>query len=133
MPAVQSLALCILHARTLIAGGEVSEGKGGDGVGKLFGAFAVIQATGQMILGPMMFGLIYSETVATFPKTIFVVAAGILLFALVCMMLVRNPVDSFKGKGLGKKKVYREDEVERGRSRISKDLFGASTSGSQQQ
>ncbi|KAF9031012.1 MFS general substrate transporter [Hymenopellis radicata] len=133
MPAIQSLALCILHARTLIAGGEVPEGKGGDGVGKLFGAFAVIQATGQMILGPMMFGLIYSGTVATFPKTIFVVAAGILSFALVCMMLVRNPVDSFKGKGLGKKKVHREDEVERGRSRTSKDLFGASTSGSQQQ
>lgn len=129
MPAVQSLALCIIHARTLIAGREINEGKGGEGVGKLFGAFAVIQATGQMILGPMMFGLIYSGTVATFPKAIFVVAAGVLFFGLCCLMLVRNPVDSFKR--LGKKKVYVEEQIERGRSRVSKDLFGASSSSHQ--
>lgn len=51
VPAVQSLALCILQAREL-ANGEVNgEGEPDANTGKLFGALAVMQAAGQMIVG----------------------------------------------------------------------------------
>ncbi|OBZ72590.1 putative membrane protein C14C4.07 [Grifola frondosa] len=56
VPAANSLALCVMQSH------------GDGGIGKLFGAFAVLQAVGQMILGPMLFGLIFSETVAKFPR-----------------------------------------------------------------
>jgi hypothetical protein len=49
MPAIQSLALCILQVRALDAG-EADGGKE-EGIGSLFGALAVLQAVGQMILG----------------------------------------------------------------------------------
>jgi hypothetical protein len=49
VPAMQSLALCILQMRALDAG-ETDGGKA-EGVGSLFGALAMLQAIGQMILG----------------------------------------------------------------------------------
>lgn len=39
MPAIHSLGLCVMQTR------------GDDGTGKLFGAFALLQSTAQMILG----------------------------------------------------------------------------------
>ncbi|KAG7451200.1 uncharacterized protein BT62DRAFT_406404 [Guyanagaster necrorhizus] len=53
VPAVQSLALCITQARTIIetGAGPEDQAKGSAGTGRLFGALAVLQATGQMILG----------------------------------------------------------------------------------
>ncbi|PPQ75439.1 hypothetical protein CVT24_013023, partial [Panaeolus cyanescens] len=98
VPAIQSLALCILQVRKMderiAAGkGETDEQENDSGsVGPLFGALAVVQAVGQMILGPMVFGVVYSGTVARFPKAIFVLAAGILVCALAMVVLVRNPV-----------------------------------------
>jgi len=103
VPAMQSLALCILQVRAL-------DGEGEQGVGELFGALAVLQAVGQMILGPMIFGLIYSGTVAGFPKGIFATSIGLVVGSLVLMLLVRGP-------GKGKRKAR-----ERGRSRVKKDL-----------
>lgn len=56
-PAVQSLALCIMQSRQAAEGGEGADGqgvngKGGvEGMGKLFGALAVLQAAGLMIIG----------------------------------------------------------------------------------
>jgi hypothetical protein len=48
VPAMQSLALCIMQARALREG----DGAGGEvDVGRLFGGMAVLQAVGQMILG----------------------------------------------------------------------------------
>lgn len=49
VPAIQSLALCILQVRALDTG-EANGGKE-EGIGTLFGALAVLQAVGQMILG----------------------------------------------------------------------------------
>ncbi|KAK0469666.1 major facilitator superfamily domain-containing protein [Desarmillaria tabescens] len=131
VPAVQSLALCITQARTIIETGTVPEdqAKGSAGIGKLFGALAVLQATGQMILGPMIFGLIYSGTVATYPKAIFTIAGGMQVFSLMAVMLVKNPVDLFKGKKSMRWVRDSNEEVERGRSRASKDLFGGQTPG----
>jgi hypothetical protein len=50
VPAIQSLALCILQVRTLDAGAAGTPVKD-EGVGALFGALAVLQTVGQMILG----------------------------------------------------------------------------------
>ncbi|KAF9485211.1 MFS general substrate transporter [Pholiota conissans] len=135
VPAIQSLALCImqvraLNARSVGANGQPSgaseEAHEEEGTGALFGALAVLQAVGQMILGPLLFGLIYSGTVGTFPKAVFVVAAGIMVFALTMMMFVRNPVHMpSSSRSPGKQRRRRENgDVERGRSRVSKDLRG---------
>jgi len=75
----------------------------------------------------MLFGLIYSGTVAKYPKAIFVTAAGLLLGSLTMMIsmrvLIRRKSD---GPAIGVKgKKARYDE--RGRSRISKDLRGGAT------
>jgi hypothetical protein len=47
VPAIQSLALCMLQMRALDAG-EADDGQE-EGVGSLFGALAVLHAVGQMI------------------------------------------------------------------------------------
>ncbi|KAH9941328.1 MFS general substrate transporter [Amylocystis lapponica] len=106
-PAMQSLALCIMQAN------------GEDNRGKLFGAFAMLRTVGQMIVGPLLFGLIYSTTVATLPKAIFMTAAGFGVIALVLLFMVRTDV------GLKTRRIARsraDIEIERGRSRVSKDI-----------
>ncbi|KAG6862568.1 hypothetical protein C0995_000116 [Termitomyces sp. Mi166 len=123
-PALQSLGLCIMQTRTLetsALGGIKSSSEGG--VGQLFGALAVMQALGQMIIGPMFFGIVYSGTVAMFPKAIFVTAGGMLMCALVLVFLVRGPVVHEK------RKKRMTEERERGRSRIRKDLRGGALAG----
>ena len=78
----------------------------------------------------MLFGLIYSGTVATLPKTMFMIAAGILVGSLALMFLVkpafgeRYAGKNAMGNGNGKiaKKAKRVRREERGRSRVSKDL-----------
>ena len=124
IPAVQSLALCTLQSRSL-ANASAGVTTADVDIGRLFGALAVLQAVGQMILGPMLFGLIYSTTVAVFPKAIFVAAAGILVVALALVFMIRPDVGA-KGK---RKRVRTEVEIERGRSRVSKDLRGQRNEG----
>ncbi|KAF9073440.1 hypothetical protein BDP27DRAFT_301490 [Rhodocollybia butyracea] len=110
------------------SGTRCTQGPADTGIGKLFGALAMLQAIGQMILGPLLFGLIYGNTVAYFPKAIFVVAGGILTAALTCTILVRSPVEKHLVSRKNKSKKRVEDALERGRSRASKDLFGATSS-----
>lgn len=128
IPAMQSLALCILQVRAMEASAgnpaEVESGKGEAGVGELFGALAVLQAVGQMVAGPMLFGLVYSGTVATFPKAIFMTAAGILVGGLALVALVRGPRIAQPGRQVGKGKRRSREEEPRGRSRVAKDLRG---------
>lgn len=82
------------------------------------------------LLQPMMFGMVYSGTVAVVPKAIFMVAAATLCVSLVLVLLVQNPVDEQGDRASSagpKKKVLRKKKgvvVERGRSRVSKDLRG---------
>lgn len=73
----------------------------------------------------MVFGLIYSKTAAVFPKTIFAVAASLSACALTMVFCVRNPVRSGRSKG---KKNRQERDIERGRSKASKDLRGGAVS-----
>lgn len=119
IPAVNSLALCILQMQS-----EASAAAGGPpqdttNVGRLFGALASIQCVGQMILGPLIFGVVYSATVATFPKTIFATAAAITLVALALLCLLRPDVAL---RARQRQRMSRRDEIERGRSRARKDL-----------
>ena len=76
----------------------------------------------------MIFGLVYSETVAKFPKAVFAVATALLVFALTTVLCVKNPVRPvYPGQSNGKKNRQRQD-IERGRSRVSKDLRGGAIS-----
>jgi hypothetical protein len=70
----------------------------------------------------MLFGLVYSETVAKYPNAIFVTAAGILVGSLAMLSLVR--VEKIIGKGKRRMQRWEREEAERGRSRVSKDLSG---------
>lgn len=165
VPAVHSLALCITQARGLEAdfGSLPHDDESYDepsiapspttvDTGTLFGAFAILQAVGQMILGPMLFGIVYSSTVASHPKTIFAVATGLLVFSLVLVAIVKNPVGEYRlerrhkrfrrrmeaGYGAlivcngstgttirkAKGKNWERDIERRGRTRDSKDLRG---------
>jgi len=69
--------------------------------GRLFGGIAVIQAVGMGIVGPMLFGLLYSTTVATSPKAIYVLAAVILSISLALLCLIRPHSDSDLDSGIG--------------------------------
>jgi len=122
VPSVQSLALCILQADAANEDRVVE-------TGPLFGAFAVLQATGQMILGPMLYGLVYSSTVAKFPKAIFVLAASAVFVSLLLLSFVHHGSGQLSRSSLAKSKRRQEwdDEIERGRSRVSKDISGASS------
>ncbi|KAJ6516437.1 major facilitator superfamily-domain-containing protein [Mycena sanguinolenta] len=117
IPSTQSLALCILQARALLDADSASSDAAPAEVntGKLFGAIALLQAAGQMILGPLFFGLIYSGTVATYPKAVFVAVNSVLFAAFIAMVVVRNPLSGFNP-------TPAEDEEERGRPRGSKPL-----------
>ncbi|KAJ7698602.1 major facilitator superfamily domain-containing protein [Mycena rosella] len=85
-PAVSSLALEIYSRR--FGKNEPVES------GKLFGAMTVASCVFAQILGPPMYGLIYSATVATFPRTIFFVALGSSVVGFALLSCVRLRPDS---------------------------------------
>ncbi|KAG6332352.1 hypothetical protein ID866_6735 [Astraeus odoratus] len=141
MPAVQSFALSTLQGRAL-AEKEAARVRAGSNAttndhdvepapGKLLGAVAVLQAIGSTILGPVVFGVIYSNTVASFPKAIFVVAACLILLSITLTFFIK-PAGGVAKPKKNKGTVYasskharrRYEEETRGRSRVSKDLRG---------
>jgi len=119
-PSIQSLALLINQSRVIPEPREEGEEECAVTVGKLFGALAVLQAIGQMILGPLLFGIIYSITVAALPKAVFIFSGAILTLSLLLICLVR-PLK------MKRRRAY--EEAERGRSRVSKDLRGGAAAG----
>ncbi|KAF8520540.1 major facilitator superfamily domain-containing protein [Gautieria morchelliformis] len=121
-PAVQSVALCTLHLRDITEGKEIADGKGGGEVGKLFGAFSVMQAVASMILGPLLFGAVYSLTVATYPKAIFMVGAGVMLVSMTVLLLIRPPRVDVPIEIRVETQVEVDVGRTRGRSRKSKDI-----------
>lgn len=85
-------------------------------VGVLFGALSTLQATSQLVIGPLLFGLIYSATVHEFPRAIFVVAGAFSGLAFILMLFVRP-----------RKRVIlvgprTDGRVSRGRSTQQKDI-----------
>ncbi|KAJ7931538.1 major facilitator superfamily-domain-containing protein [Mycena leptocephala] len=137
VPAIQSLALCIIQARSLLAADAGQPGLAVDtGTGTLFGALASFSLfasfTDISVLQPLLFGLVYSGTVATFPKAVFVTAIGILFAALAAIMLVRSPLSEIKKSAARRRRrINSLEEEQRGRSRVSKDLRGYGSTGQQ--
>lgn len=148
LPAIQSFALSTLHGRALaekeaarISASSDTTYSDYDAVpepGKLLGALAVLQAAGSTILGPLLFGVVYSTTVASFPRTIFVVAAGLILLSVTLTFFIRVPGRVAKRRKTAtiqapvhitsKKARQWYEEENRGRSRVSKDLRGGAAS-----
>ena len=64
------------------------------------------QCCSGSIISPMLFGLTYSRTAATFPQAMFVVGASAIALALLCTLFVRIP----KG-GAGELVVATEEEA----------------------
>jgi len=82
-PTVHSLSLELFTRR----GGAPSE------AGRLFGAMSVIQAIGTQVVGPPLFGVVYINTVATFPEAMFYVLMVVVSVSLFFLFLVRIPPD----------------------------------------
>lgn len=81
-PALQSIALELYTRRAGAAGGDV---------GRLFGSLSVLNGIGASIIGPALFGLVYSKTVDVFPQAIFFTTAGTATISFVLLMFVRFP------------------------------------------
>jgi hypothetical protein len=74
---------------------------------------------------PLMFGIVYSSTVAYFPEAVFVLAAALVFIALGVTFLVRTePPRRWKGKApaVAARRRVRVPERERGRSRAVKHI-----------
>ena len=119
-PALQSLAICILQRSR----------KGSPDTGALFGGLSMLTALGQ-ILGPVIFGIVYSTTVARFPEAVFALAAALVLVALSTTYFIRTeppPQHARKGKAPAaaaaprRRPVLLIPERERGRSRTVKHI-----------
>ncbi|WOO81701.1 uncharacterized protein LOC62_04G005225 [Vanrija pseudolonga] len=57
--------------------------------GRIFGASAVLSAVGGTLLNSLLFNTVFGATIGWYPPTLFVVAAGLYLIALVCVILVQ--------------------------------------------
>jgi len=113
-PALQSLAICILQRSR----------QGSPEIGALFGGLSMLTALGQ-ILGPVLFGIVYSTTVARFPEAVFALAAALVLVAFGTTYFIRTELPHVR-KGKAPAAVPRRPvlipERERGRSRTVKHI-----------
>ncbi|KAJ7056209.1 major facilitator superfamily domain-containing protein [Mycena amicta] len=82
-PAIHSIVLELYTRRVYLKGEGVAE------AGKLFGVLAVVQAVFGNILGPTVYGSLYSATVANYPRTVFFVAFVNTLFVFGLLAFVR--------------------------------------------
>ena len=139
-PALHSLAICILQRFR----------EGSSEIGALFGGLSMLTALGQILgvssssapglcssnssvlttlchildLQPLIFGTVYSTTVAGFPEAIFALAAALVLMAFGTTFFVRTePPLVWKGKApaVARRQVLMP-ERERGRSRTIKHI-----------
>lgn len=85
IPSFSSTVLGYVRYRTLQAEQEDQQ----EDVGVLFGALAVLQSLGQTIIGPLLFGLVYSATVSRYPRGIFVLASSLAGIAFILMLVAR--------------------------------------------
>jgi len=68
---------------------EIYRRSGGRETGKLFGALSVMQSVGSQIIGPSLFGSIYTTTVSTFPQAMFIVCAAALALSILITLPIR--------------------------------------------
>ncbi|THH32789.1 hypothetical protein EUX98_g1421 [Antrodiella citrinella] len=140
-PACNSFALSVMQLQAARAATDDENGASKDNgtLGQLFAALSMLQAVGQAILGPVLFGVVYSTTVARYPKAIFALSAGIISVALTLVLFIRPNAASkpHKKQQLVRAPYDPQEDIERGRPRVSKDIgrttvfpVSASTSGS---
>lgn len=102
-PISQALALDIYTAAVGDDGGcqgeeeETATSDGPSETGKLFGVLSVLQALGQQIISPAVYGFVYSRSVAAFPQAIFVVTAICFVIAFVLLTFVKIPMPAISG------------------------------------
>lgn len=102
-PISQALALDIYTStisdnnRSQEEEGETATSKGQSETGKLFAVLSILQALGQQIVSPAVYGFVYSHTVATFPQAIFVVTAICFMIAFVLVTFVKIPSPALSG------------------------------------
>ncbi|KAI6116799.1 major facilitator superfamily-domain-containing protein [Pisolithus croceorrhizus] len=102
-PVSQALALDIYTStisdnnRSQEEEGETATSKGQSETGKLFAVLSILQALGQQIVSPAVYGFVYSHTVATFPQAIFVVTAICFMIAFVLVTFVKIPSPALSG------------------------------------
>ncbi|EJD02479.1 MFS general substrate transporter [Fomitiporia mediterranea MF3/22] len=90
-PAIQALAVDLYSAR------------GGTETGRLFGVLSVVQSISSQILGPTIYGLVYTKIVGVYPEGIFFVSVAAVAIAVTFLLFVELP---------GKKESQRgEDRV----------------------
>ncbi|KDN51795.1 hypothetical protein RSAG8_00343, partial [Rhizoctonia solani AG-8 WAC10335] len=87
-PSVHSLALALANPSVHIArqgarahGATISSGARQE-IGRLFGAFAIIHSLGAQVIGPAIFGAVFSATVGIYPKAFFWLSAFLVAVAL---------------------------------------------------
>lgn len=114
IPSLSSTVLGYVRYRN--AQGELLDQE--EDVGALFGSLAVLQALGQAIIGPIVFGTVYSLTVATYPKGVFLLASGVTGLALLLLCSVRPR----KRVILVGQRVLDTSRNRRGRSALTKDI-----------
>jgi len=68
---------------------EVYRRSGGKETGKLFGALSVMQSFGAEIIGPSLFGSIYTATVSSYPQAIFAVGAAVEVLSILVTIPIR--------------------------------------------
>jgi len=88
--------------------------------GRLFGGLAVVSAMSTTFFGPLLFALVFSNTVGTYAPTVFAVAAGVVMIAQMILIFVKLP-------GYPQK-----EDNERGRNRGIKRVKSSSNAGSSQ-
>ena len=86
--------------------------------GTLFAGLAVVQAMSTTFFGPLVFSLIFANTVGKYAPTVFAVAAGIIFVAQIILAFVDLP------------RVPEWIDDERGRTRGVKRVESSSTAGS---
>ncbi|KAH8093706.1 MFS general substrate transporter [Cristinia sonorae] len=125
-PASNSFALSVMQLQSARAVTEVASKDAGPG--QLFAALSMLQAVGQAILGPVVFGVVYSTTVARYPKAIFALSAAIIAAAITLVLFIKPnaTLKPFKKQQLLRTPYDPEEDVERGRSRTSKDISRSS-------
>ena len=159
-PASNSVALSVMQlqsARAATNDDATSGKKDTANLGQLFSALSMLQAIGQAILAvsnagivcergpstdslqPVIFGVVYSVTVASYPKAVFALAAAMISVAIALVMFIRpsSMLKPQKKHQLIRSPYDPDEDVERGRPRGSKNLsrnsvipVSASSSGS---
>jgi MFS family permease len=70
---------------------SLQPGRSASEAGTLFGAMSIAQALVTQVVGPAVFGMLYSATVGVLPQAIFMLGSFLILCSAIMMSFVRFP------------------------------------------